>query len=78
MSAPDAMDVCRCGCLREDHPGDGPCDHDFGCRPPCAGFVLADTAAEMDRYCEAALRNMRREARERAMAGIDEEGLWKP
>lgn len=57
----DALDICRCGCIREDHPEGGPCAGDFACRPPCEGFKLSATSGEMARLGDQAVRQMRRD-----------------
>lgn len=44
------LDICSCGCNREDHPGGGPCQGPYACRPDgCSGFRLAMGAGE---FCD--------------------------
>jgi hypothetical protein len=47
MSTPDPLDICACGCNREDHPNGGRCIG-FEHRPrPCMSFRLAATAEDI-------------------------------
>lgn len=47
MGLSESLDICRCGCAREDHPDGGPCGGLFSCQPGCGGFRLAHTGAEI-------------------------------
>lgn len=59
MDASHPLDICRCGCAREDHPEGGSCAGYFACQPDgCGGFKLSSTSAEMAEMFDEAVADM--------------------
>lgn len=53
MADSDPLDICACGCNREDHPEGGKCTFGWPGRCKCKSFRLACTAADMaEAYAE--------------------------